>query len=100
MSRDLKQLYRTMAGDPFPERMELAFVWDDRRSTLIYEKVTWVVDGERRGLRYGENPGQPAALYKLVNGNLVLGEVETIAPGRYPRVRRGAASVGQAPGQD
>ncbi|NLF15481.1 MAG: IMP cyclohydrolase [Anaerolineaceae bacterium] len=83
MSPDLKQAYRTMAGDPFPDRMEIAFVWDDTRSTLVYEKVSWVVDGERRGLRYGENPGQPAALYKLVNGNLVLGEVETIAPGRY-----------------
>jgi phosphoribosylaminoimidazolecarboxamide formyltransferase/IMP cyclohydrolase len=34
-------------------------------------------------LRYGENPGQEAALYKLVNGNLILGEIETIQPGRY-----------------
>ncbi len=83
MPRDLKQAYRTMSGDPFPGRIEIAFVWDDERSTLVYVKVSWVVDGERRGLRYGENPGQPAALYKLVNGNLVLGEVTTIAPGRY-----------------
>jgi hypothetical protein len=36
-----------------------------------------------KGLRYGENPGQEAALYKLVNGNLVLGDTETIQPGRY-----------------
>ena len=83
MPEDLKKAYRTMAGDPFPGRIEIAFVWDDERSTLMYEKVTWVVDGERRGLRYGENPSQPAALYKLVNGNLVLGNVETIAPGRF-----------------
>ncbi len=41
------------------------------------------VDGERRGLRYGENPGQEAALYKLINGNLTLGDVTTISPGRY-----------------
>jgi phosphoribosylaminoimidazolecarboxamide formyltransferase/IMP cyclohydrolase len=34
-------------------------------------------------LRYGENPGQEAALYKLVNGNLVLGQTETVQPGRY-----------------
>ncbi len=83
MTQDLKQAYHTLAADPFPERMEVSFVWDDRRSTLVYEKVSWVIDGVRQGLRYGENPGQPAALYRLVNGNLVLGEVMTIAPGRY-----------------
>ena len=42
-----------------------------------------MIDGEEKGLRYGENPGQEAALYKLVNGNLVLGEVTSLAPGRY-----------------
>ncbi len=26
-----------------------------------------------KGLRYGENPEQEAALYELVNGNLTLG---------------------------
>jgi phosphoribosylaminoimidazolecarboxamide formyltransferase/IMP cyclohydrolase len=45
--------------------------------------VVWVVDDVQKGLRYGENPGQEAALYKLVNGNLVLGETETIQPGQY-----------------
>ena len=29
-------------------------------------------------MRYGENPDQEAALYRLVNGNVVLGEVEAI----------------------
>ncbi len=83
MSRDLKGAYRTVVNDHFPERMEISFVWDDRRSTLIYEKVSWVVNGVRQGLRYGENPGQEAALFRLINGNLALGEVTTIAPGRY-----------------
>jgi phosphoribosylaminoimidazolecarboxamide formyltransferase/IMP cyclohydrolase len=69
--------------DHFPERMEITFVSGEQRSTLFYEKVSWVIDGVRKGLRYGENPGQEAALYKLINGNLVLGEVRTIAPGRY-----------------
>ncbi len=36
-----------------------------------------------KGLRYGENPGQEAALYRLVNGNLILGDTETIQPGQY-----------------
>jgi phosphoribosylaminoimidazolecarboxamide formyltransferase/IMP cyclohydrolase len=55
----------------------------DERKTLVYEKVTWEIGGERKGLRYGENPGQPAALYRPTNGNLVLGEVVTIQPGPY-----------------
>jgi len=83
MTKNLRSAYRTILGDSFPQRMEISFVFDDRRSTMVYEKVTWEIDGERKGLRYGENPNQEAALYKLVNGNLALGAVETIAPGRY-----------------
>ncbi len=83
MSRDLKRAYRTIVADHFPPRLEISFVSDEGRTTLVYEKVTWEVDGERRGLRYGENPTQEAALYRLVNGNLTLGAVTTIAPGRY-----------------
>ncbi|MCX7590138.1 MAG: IMP cyclohydrolase, partial [Kiritimatiellae bacterium] len=80
---DLKAAYRTIMEDHFPPRMEISFVDDKGRQTLFFEKVTWVIDGEEKGLRYGENPGQEAALYKLVNGNLQLGEVECIQPGRY-----------------
>ncbi|MGO9308209.1 MAG: IMP cyclohydrolase [Spirochaetia bacterium] len=69
--------------DHFPRVMEISFIGDDGRQTLVYEKATWVVAHEQKGLRYGENPGQEAALYRLVNGNLTLGEVTTIAPGRY-----------------
>ena len=83
MAEDLKKMYRTIMDDHFPPRMEISFVDKDRRQTLFYEKVTWVIDGVEKGLRYGENPGQEAALYRLVNGNLVLGEVETIQPGQY-----------------
>ncbi len=32
-------------------------------------------------MRYGENPDQEAALYELVNGNLVLGDCHFIEPG-------------------
>ncbi len=83
MAQNLKQAYHTIVDDHFPERMEITFVWGEQRATLVYEKVSWVIEGVRKGLRYGENPGQEAALYKLVNGNLVLGRVKTIAPGRY-----------------
>ena len=83
MAEDLKQMYKTIVHDRFPSKMEIAFVEDDKRQTLCYEKVTWTIDGVEKGLRYGENPGQEAALYKLANGNLILGETETIQPGKY-----------------
>ncbi|MFO7688403.1 MAG: IMP cyclohydrolase [Desulfobacterales bacterium] len=83
MAEDLKKMYRTIVDDHFPPRMELSFVEDKGRQTLFYEKVLWDIDGEQKGLRYGENPGQEAALYRLVNGNLVLGKAESIQPGRY-----------------
>ena len=83
MSLDLKQMYRTIMDDHFPPRMELSFVDGAKRQTLVYDKVSWVINGVDKGLRYGENPGQEAALYKLVNGNLVLGQVENIQPGQH-----------------
>ena len=83
MAEDLKKMYRTIMDDKFTPNMEISFVDGDHRQTLFYEKVTWRVDNVEKGLRYGENPGQEAALYKLVNGNLVLGETRMIQPGRY-----------------
>jgi len=83
MAEDLKKMYRTIVDDHFPPNMEVSFVDKDNRQTLFYEKVTWRIDGIEKGLRYGENPGQEAALYRLVNGNLLLGETETIQPGQY-----------------
>lgn len=83
MTADLKKMYRTIMDDHFPPNMEIVFVDQDKRQTLFYEKVAWTIDNIQKGLRYGENPGQEAALYKLTNGNLALGEAETIQPGQY-----------------
>jgi phosphoribosylaminoimidazolecarboxamide formyltransferase/IMP cyclohydrolase len=79
---DLKKMYRTVMADHFPVTLKISF--DDQ--TLIYRKRTWKLpqaDGvlEEKGLRYGENPGQEAALYELINGNLTLGRCEFIQPG-------------------
>ncbi|MEW5801103.1 MAG: IMP cyclohydrolase [bacterium] len=77
---DYRQAYKTIMDDHFPEEMTITF----GDQTLVYEKRTWKIpdDGEliEKGLRYGENPGQEAALYELVNGNLVLGECKFIDP--------------------
>ena len=83
MAEDLKKMYRTIMDDHFPPEMEISFVDQDKRQTLFYEKVAWTIDNIQKGLRYGENPGQEAALYKLINGNLVLGESKSIQPGQH-----------------
>ncbi len=78
---DIKAMYKTVMDDHFPG--ELAISWGDQK--LIYKKRTWIINdgGERihKGLRYGENPGQEAALYELVSGNLTLGGCSFITPG-------------------
>ena len=83
MSTDLKKMYKTIMDDHFTPAMEISFVNGDSRQTLFYEKVSWIIDGVEKGLRYGENPGQEAALYRLVNGNLALGDAKTIMPGKH-----------------
>ncbi len=83
MSKDLKAAYKTIMDDHFPAKMSITFDEGSEKQSLLYEKVSWVIDDVAKGLRYGENPGQEAALYKLVNGNLSLGEVTCIQPGRW-----------------
>ena len=80
---DIKQMYRTVMDDHFPDEMSIRF----GDQTLVYRKRSWKLadaSGElvEKGLRYGENPGQEAALYRLVQGNLTIGEVELLGPER------------------
>lgn len=79
---DLKKMYSTILGDSFPSDMTISF--GDQQ--LVYKKKTWRIQQEdgsidERGVRYGENPDQEAALYELVNGNLTLGDCKFIEPG-------------------
>ncbi len=83
MAEDLKKMYKTIMDDNFPPNMEISFIDKEKRQTLFYEKAAWTIDNVQKGLRYGENPGQEAALYRMTNGNLILGEAETIQPGQY-----------------
>jgi phosphoribosylaminoimidazolecarboxamide formyltransferase/IMP cyclohydrolase len=84
MPEDLKKMYRTVMDDHFPPQITISF--GDQK--LIYTKRTWKIPDEssgeliEKGLRYGENPGQEAALYELVNGNLTLGMCQFIEPGK------------------
>ncbi len=98
--KSLSSMYREIHTDNFPPKMEIAFVEEDgNRQTMFYEKVEWTVEGEKRGLRYGENPDQEAALYRLTNGNLVLGDVETVSPGRYLASNVELLQSGKHPGK-
>jgi phosphoribosylaminoimidazolecarboxamide formyltransferase / IMP cyclohydrolase len=76
----LKKAYKTIVEDHFPEEMSVSF----GEQTLTYRKRTWKIEEKGslvdRGLRYGENPGQEAALYELTGGNLALGECRFITP--------------------
>src|SRR6056297_530699 len=78
-SRNLTQQYHELNADNFPQTMKISFGEDSYLQTLQFEKVTWSIGGEEKGLRYGENPHQSAALYRLLNGNLVLGDVEAVS---------------------
>lgn len=82
--QDYKEIYRRILSDFFPEYLTIDF----GGQRLHYRKKTWKIldpdkgEEEERGLRYGENPDQPAALYELVGGNLVLGDCKFIEPGK------------------
>ncbi len=99
MAIDLKAAYKTIMDDHFTPRMEISFIDANQRQTLCYEKVSWVINGEEKGLRYGENPGQEAALYKLVNGNLTLGEVTALGPGHFLASDPNLVQSGKHPGK-
>jgi phosphoribosylaminoimidazolecarboxamide formyltransferase/IMP cyclohydrolase len=79
---DIKAMYRTVMADHFPPEMTIEF--GDQK--LTYRKRTWKLPDSKgelieMGLRYGENPGQEAALYELVGGNLTLGACHFLDPG-------------------
>lgn len=74
---DLKSMYSALRGDPFPD--SLTIILGDER--LVYEKRAWELEGEIRGLRYGENPDQPAALYALKKGGISCGGICWRGPG-------------------
>ena len=81
---DIKKIYHTLNKDRFPSKLEISFYDDNNnRQSMLYEKVEWTIENEKKGLRYGENPCQEASFYKLVNGNITIGEVSTILPGKY-----------------
>ncbi len=76
-----REQYRQIMNDHFPPEISLK-IGDD---ILIYRKELYKIQsgaGEttESGLRYGENPGQEAALYRLVNGHLNQAGLQYVGP--------------------
>jgi len=80
---EIKKMYKTIMSDNFPPEMTITF--GDQK--LVYRKRSWKIADEgsgeliEKGLRYGENPDQQAAMYQLVSGNLMLAGVKFREPG-------------------
>lgn len=101
---DIKGMYKKIVRDSFPDTMKI----DMGGQVLVYRKKVWnIFDADEqchveRGLRYGENPDQPAALYELVNGNILLGDVRFLdfEGGLVSRVtEKDMLQVGKHPGK-
>lgn len=81
---EIRKAYRTVMEDHFPQ--EMSIILGGQR--LVFRKRTWRIQnpdlGEviEKGLRYGDNPGQEAALYEWVGGNLRLGGAQWLEPGK------------------
>ena len=76
--QEIRKIYRTARREDFPESLKL--VMDGR--TMEYVKVRWTIDGQDRGLRYGANPHQKAALYRPAESRGGIGNVEWIKWGK------------------
>jgi phosphoribosylaminoimidazolecarboxamide formyltransferase / IMP cyclohydrolase len=80
---DIKKMYRTVMDDHFPDKISIKF-GDEK---LKFRKRTWKLPDDKtgelieKGLRYGENPGQEAALFELEKGHLELGGCRFLEPG-------------------
>src|SRR6266516_1767971 len=76
--QEIRRIYRTALKEDFPQvlRLELG------GKVFEYSKVQWRIGGEDRGLRYGTNPHQKAALYKAKHSEGGIGSVDWIKWGK------------------
>lgn len=74
----IRRIYRTAKDEVFPEVLKLT-IGD---LTFEYSKVQWTVEGRIRGLRYGTNPHQKAALYKPRSSIGGIGSIDWVKWGK------------------
>ncbi len=76
--QEIRKIYRTAQQEEFPGTLTIKL--GDR--TYEYSKVQWTVEGKLRGLRYGTNPHQKAALYRPKGSRHGIGSVEWVKWGK------------------
>ena len=76
--QDIRKIYRTAKEEEFPGTLTIQL--GDR--TFEYSKVQWSIEGRMRGLRYGTNPHQKAALYRPKGSRGGIGSVEWVKWGK------------------
>ena len=76
--QQIRKIYRTAREEGFPGTLSITL--GDR--VYEYSKVQWTVEGRPRGLRYGTNPHQKAALYKPKGSRIGIGTVEWLKWGK------------------
>ncbi len=74
--KKLSAIYKEVLNDDFPDEMTILL----GENKLRYRKRKWKLGGQNVGLRYGDNPGQQAALYQLAESNLKLLGCEFVKP--------------------
>src|SRR3989338_453316 len=73
---EYRKKYGEIANEHFPEEMTISI----GGQTLRYKKRKWEFEGKEIGLRYGDNPGQEAAIYEMTEGNLKIAGCEYATP--------------------
>jgi len=77
-SQEIRKIYRTAKEEEFPALLTINL----GGKILEYSRVHWSIEGKVRGLRYGSNPHQKAALYKPRGTGLGIGNVEWVKWGK------------------
>jgi len=76
--QEIRRIYRTALKEDFPQTLRLEL----GGKMFEYSKVRWTIGGENRGLRYGTNPHQKAALYRAEHSKGGIGNVEWVKWGK------------------
>ncbi len=76
--QEIRRIYRTARDEDLPLSLKLTI--GDR--VFEYSKVQWRVEGRMRGLRYGTNPHQKAALYRPKQSKGGIGKVDWVKWGK------------------
>ena len=84
MSKSMRKRYRTRLEEPFPSELKIILGGEE----IAYEKAL--------SLRYGENPHQPAALYRPRKGGLTIGNLRELKTGKGGLSRTNVEDVNNA----